>query len=226
MIPKALSVLLLGVVLALVSACGDERAASTPTTPLYVAIGASDAVGTGARNPTTEGWVPQLYQKLPAGTRLANLGIGGLRLRQAVDQVLPVAVDLKPSIVTVWLGVNDLAGGVALDAYGADLDRLLGALANQTNARVYIANLPDLTLLPAFFIFPKEQVRAQVQQWNAVIAERAAANGATLVDLYAGWTELRERTDYISADGLHPSTAGHRRLAELFWQTISTNERS
>src|SRR5262249_7245862 len=121
-----------------VAACGaDETVRSGAATgPLYVAIGASEGVGTGARNRSSEGWVPLLAGKMPAGTRLANLGIGGLRINQALDQVLPVAVDLQPSVVTVWLAVNDLADGVPLASYRADLDTLLGTLARETQARV------------------------------------------------------------------------------------------
>jgi acyl-CoA thioesterase-1 len=211
--------------LAILGACTTDGTKShTDTSPLYVAIGASDTVGTGARNPGTEGWVAQLHQKMPAGTRLANLGIGSLLLHQALDQVLPVAVDLRPSVVTVWLAVNDLASGVPLETYHADLDTLLGTFERETDARVYVANIPDLTVLPAFQSRPADPLRREIERWNETIAVVAAAHRAVLVDLYAGWSELRDRRDYISRDGLHPSTLGHRRLAELFWAAIGNRE--
>lgn len=189
--------------------------------PLYVAIGASDSVGTGARDPAREGWVPQLHARMPAGTRLVNLGIGGLKLDEALAQSLPVAVDLQPSVVTVWLAVNDFAGNVSLAAYQAGLDTLLGTLRRETQARVYVANMPDLTLLPAFAGRDPETLRVQVQQWNDAIAASAVANNAVLVDLFGGWQELREqRRGYISQDGLHPTTRGYRRLAEIFWSAM------
>lgn len=218
---RALTAALLAVV-AFAVACTAETPAgrSEDLTPLYVAIGASESVGAGARDPSLEGWVPQLHAKMPRGTRLANLGINGLRIQQAVEQTLPVAVDLRPTTVTVWLSVNDLAGGVPLESYRADLDLLLGTLRQETRARVYVANIPDLTLLPAFSPQPPAELRAEVERWNAAIAESAAANGATLVDLFTGWQELRQQRDYVSRDGLHPSTRGHRRLAEIFWSTM------
>src|SRR6266540_3306165 len=184
---------LLALLATMALACTAEEGArpKESAAPLYVAIGASDSVGTGARNPATEGWVAQLHQKMPAGTRLANLGIGGLQTQQAIDQALPVALDLQPSIVTVWLAVNDYAAGVPLAAYRADLDTLLGALAQGTRARVYVANVPDLTLLPVFRDRPPDALRADVALWNAAIAEAAAAHGATLIDLFTGWSELR-----------------------------------
>lgn len=216
-----IAVLLASLVLVALACGPDERGtAQESITPLYVAIGASDSVGTGARDPSTEGWVPQLHRKMPGGTRLANLGIGGLKTRQAVEQALPVAVDLKPTVVTVWLAVNDLAGGIGLAAYQADLDVLLGTLTRETRARVYVANIPDLTQLPAFSGRDPSELRDEVRRWNAAIAASAEANSATLVDLHGGWAELRERRDFISRDGLHPSSRGHRRLAELFWAAM------
>ena len=208
--------------LAFAVACTTESpsARTDDLTPLYVAIGASESVGTGARNPAVEGWVPQLHARMPKGTRLANLGIGGLKTRQAVEQTLPVAVDLRPTTVTVWLAVNDLVSGVPLESYRADLDLLLGTLRRETRARVYVANIPDLTLLPAFSRQPQAELRTEVERWNAAIAESAVANGATVVDLFTGWQELRQQRDYVSRDGLHPSTRGHRRLAEIFWAAM------
>ncbi len=206
----------------LAAACERNDAPRPPVdaAPLYVAIGASDSVGTGSRNPAADGWVSRLHAKMASETRLANLGIGGLQLRQALDQSLPVAVDLQPSVVTLWMGVNDFAAGVVIDDYQTDLNIVLTTLARDTRARVYVANLPDLTLLPAFRERPRDALRADVQRWNEVIAEAVATHGAVLVDLHGGWSELRERPDLISRDGLHPSTRGHQRLADLFWQAM------
>jgi lysophospholipase L1-like esterase len=157
---------------------------------------------------------------MPAGTKLANLGIGGLKTRQAVEQVLPVALDLQPTVVTVWLAVNDLAGGVALEAYRADLDLLLGTLRRETRARIYVANIPDLTALPAFQGRDTTALVQEVRRWNAAIAASAQAHDVALVDLYTGWQELHQHPEYVSRDGLHPSSRGHRRLADIFWSAM------
>lgn len=217
--PYFFSVFLVVVVLA--SGCSDDAATSVARQPLYVALGASDSVGTGATNPAAEGWVAQLHSRMTPGTRLANLAWGGATLRQVNEQALPVAVDLQPSVVTVWLAVNDLTGNVPLETYIQDLDLMLGRLRLETRARVYVANLPDLTLLPALSGRPAGALRSEVTRWNAAITETAARNGAQLVDLLAGWQDLRTHPEYISRDGLHPSSAGHRRLADVFWSAIT-----
>jgi acyl-CoA thioesterase-1 len=207
-----------------VAGCSETRpqpAATEREHPVYVAIGASDSVGTGARDPARDGWVPQLHARMLAGTHLVNLGIGGLTIHQALEQSLPIAVDLQPSIVTVWLAVNDLAAGVPLESYQLDLDTMLGTLQRDTPARVYVANLPDLTFLPAFENRDRAELSAEVQHWNDVIAASVTAHDAVLVDLFAGWTELRDqRQSYVSRDGLHPTSRGYRRLAEIFWTAM------
>lgn len=211
---------LLTLAAAMLAGCTSDDEARRPAPALLVAIAASDGVGAGAANPAADGWVPRLRALMPAGTRLANLSIPSLRVQQAVEQALPVAVDLQPSVVAVWLTVNDLTAGVPLESYRASLDELLGTLATRTTARVYIANLPDLTQLPALRGIQPEALRATTEEWNGVIAEVAAAHGAVVVDLYTGWEELRSHPEYISRDGLHPSSLGYQRLAALFWSAI------
>jgi lysophospholipase L1-like esterase len=49
----------------------------------------------------------------------------------------------------------------------------------------------------------------------------AAAEGALLVDLYAGMAG--DVTRYIGVDGLHPNEAGYARMAELILQVIREN---
>jgi lysophospholipase L1-like esterase len=57
-----------------------------------------------------------------------------------------------------------------------------------------------------------EDVRRVVAAYNAVIARVAAASGAVLVDL----SGERDVAGLTSGDGFHPSTAGHRRIAQEF----------
>ena len=183
---------------------------------MYVAIGASDSYGVGTDDPATESWPAVLAHYLPSGTHFVNLGVPGILLHRAVEVELPVALDAHPTLVTVWLAVNDLAAGVPLPRYRHDLGVLLSTLQRATHARVLIANVPDLTLLPAFRAYPG--LGLVVASWNAVIAAEARAHGAILVDVYAHWRDLALHPEYVGPDGLHPTAEGYRRLAELFWR--------
>jgi acyl-CoA thioesterase-1 len=211
---------LLPILMLVVGSCLPGETGRWRASPVrYVALGASDSVGVGARDAEREGWVYQVYSRLPAGSKLINLGISGSRIDQAIDQQLPVALAADPELITVWLAVNDLNARVPLERYAADLDRLLGSL-EQTRARVLVGNVPDLAQLAAYRGVDPALVRNEVDSWNAVIASTTLRHGALLVDLHASWTELAQHPEYIASDGFHPSSEGHARLAELYWQTL------
>lgn len=198
---------------------------ATPNPALtYVAIGASDAFGVGTVDPNHDNWPSVLSRKLTVSGRqihLVNLGIPGATAALALRDELPVALDAQPAVVTIWLGVNDLDQGVTLDTYIQGLRSLIRALAQTGQTRVFVGNLPELSLLPYFTARDNPAVlRQQTRQWNAAIASACAIEGATLVDVFAGWGELASHPEYISQDGLHPSSAGAERLAALFAEAM------
>jgi lysophospholipase L1-like esterase len=197
--------------------CSSPNSAPPHT---YVALGASDAVGIGAPDPAHDGWVPQFGASLGAGTRVVNLGVSGSTLHQALAEQLGPALDAHPDVVTVWLAVNDLNAHVPLESYGSDLDRLL-AMLEPTHARILVANVPDLTALAPYAGVPADQLSAEVDRWNLVIAETAARHGAELVDLHAHWQEVAKHPEYLSGDGFHPSPEGYQRLAAVFSETYA-----
>ena len=211
--------------LLLAMACGAPGTELSPQTrpPVYVALGASDAVGVGAADPARDSWVAVLHRQLPPDTRLVNLGIGGILLRDALVQQLPVALDAAPDLVTVWLAVNDFNARVPLQEYSASLDELLGQLATRTQARILVANIPDLTLVPIYGVVGRDILQAEIARWNAAIAAAAERHGAILVDLYPLGPELAGRPEFVGLDGFHPSAEGYRRLAEVMWQAIEAN---
>jgi lysophospholipase L1-like esterase len=199
--------------------CGASKPSQPAPRPLtYVAIGASDTVGVGATTPDQESWPAQLQRRLPPDTRLVNLGISGSLLHQALDQQLPIAVDSDPDLVTVWLAVNDYVARVPLDRYAADLDVLLGELRAKTRATVLVGNVPDLRALPSASRFDLRDL----DRWNAVIEEAARTHDMTVVDLRGTWREVAQHPEYISSDGFHPSTAGYRQLADLFYASAAS----
>jgi acyl-CoA thioesterase-1 len=210
----------------LVVACSGPPAdlVRTPRPLVYVAIGASDAVGVGAVDPARDGWVPVLHRRLPVDARLVNLGISGSLLREALVQQLPVALDANPDLVTVWLAVNDFAAQVPLEEYCAGLDQLLDAITTQTHARVLVANVPDLTQVPVFGAVPRDLLEAEILRWNAAIADVVDRHGAVLVDLYPFGAELAGRPELVGGDGFHPSTRGYRRLAEVMWAAVEAHQ--
>ena len=215
----------------LLAGCGGKSATPAPPverparpTLTYLAIGASDAFGIGTADPDRESWPTDLAAQLGSGVHLINLGIPGATVASALQTELPIALDSHPDDVTVWLAVNDFAGGVALDTYQAQLAQLLNALrSGLPHARITVGNIPDLTLVPRFWYADPGPLRAAVQAWNRAIAADCAAAHVTLVDLYGGWQELSQHPEYFSSDGFHPSAAGAERLAQLFAASLLTS---
>ena len=109
------------------------------------------------------------------------------------------------------------------DNYFHDLNYLLQELHVSTHARIVMANLPDLSRLPAFANetpSQKAQMLVAIQKWNEEIAQLAKKYGVALVDLFSQGSQITTHPEYISGDGFHPSPSGYVQLANYFWQVI------
>jgi hypothetical protein len=127
---------------------------------VYMAVGASDAVGIGA-TPITNGYVFRIEDALEEEVKnvhLLNIGIPGADL-DAIAKAAKTTLRLgaHPDLVTIWVGANDVIDGVDPDDFEADLDDLLDRLENN-DTFIVIADLPDLTQLPRFREEPRETV--------------------------------------------------------------------
>ncbi len=195
---------------------GGSSATSSPRSIVYVALGASDAVGIGAV-PLTKGYVYDLQgdlEALPANTALVNLGINGAEIGQIVAEELPTALAADPDVVTLWTGANDVVGGADPVAFGVALDQCLGALENGTHALVFVGDLPDLTQAPRFVNDPDPDVTpARVQAFNDQIATAVQAHGYVLVHLASAVLT----SDLFFVDGFHPNNDGYAQIAAAFW---------
>ncbi|MGH9211391.1 MAG: SGNH/GDSL hydrolase family protein [Acidimicrobiales bacterium] len=209
------------------SGAADAPAAATAAPPhTYVAVGASESVGVGADRPPVEAWPRVLYRTaLDRNTVFVNMGVEASTVDEALAEQLPLALELRPTLVTVWLNVNDLAAGVPSATYERQLTTLVHALRQDGRARVLVANIPPLEELPAYQAlagaqFPSpDEVTARVAAYNETIERVATAEGAELVDLHAAGVEAVDEgafAELVSADGFHPSTEGHARIAEIF----------
>lgn len=208
------------------SSGGTNASALTPTqraSYIYVAIGASETFGTGADRPATQNWPADLSVHLPQGTQLVNLGIPGITAPQALDSEVPEAIDASPNLVTVWLGTNDIVNMVTLADYQQSLDTILTELASISHVHIAVANIPDLNLLPRFYSFDQAALQAEVEQWNKVVAQEVKSHGDLLVDVYSQSSELLGHPEYLSGDGLHPSTLGYQQIANYFYEVLKAN---
>jgi len=190
----------------------------------YVAIGASDSVGVGARDPVMGSWPARLAALLPSGSTFRNVAVSGSLADQARIEQLPLALREQPTVVTIWLAVNDLNAEVAPSAHAAALGAIVDALVRDTPARIFVGTVPDLRAVPAYAGADQAALIARIGAYNAGIAALGAkhAGRVVVVDLFTGSAELTSQIT-VSPDGFHPSDAGYTLIAARFAEAMRTN---
>ncbi len=190
----------------------------------YVALGDSTVYGEGATG-SERNYVSLVHERLRAvypASHLVNLGVRGATAANVVDGQLERAVALRPDLVTLSIGPNDITRGRAAAEYERDLETIFGMLRKETPAVLVVNLIPDLTLTPRFR--GREgaaEVGRQVARFNRALRGKARAHGVEIVDLFTqSRREVPRRPELIAADGYHPSDQGYARWAELMWQGV------
>ena len=179
----------------------------------YVALGDSFTEGVGDPDPTrpngVRGWADRVAEVLGSvddGFSYANLAIRGRKLRQVVDEQLEPALALRPDLVTVYAGGNDiLRPSVDIDAMMAPYDDAVARL-RQAGTQVLLFTGFDLGQAPVL-----GRLRGRVAVYNEIVREVADTHGAGIVDFW----RMREHRDWRlwDVDRIHMSTLGHRHMA-------------
>lgn len=184
-----------------------------PRIERYVAIGDStvegldDPDGRGAYR----GWADRLAAKLAAeqGSVLyANLAIRGRTTRQVREEQLGPAVAMRPDLVAVVSGTNDLLRShFDPSALRDDVEAMQGTLTG-CGATVITFTLPDLgDVMPL-----ARMVRRRLLQLNQIVRDAGAKTGAIVCDFAAHRVASDPRL--WSDDRLHANSAGHARIAD------------
>jgi lysophospholipase L1-like esterase len=188
-----------------------------------VTLGDSITIGMGDPDPHGpkggwRGWVRLLADGLP-GAELHNLAVLGAQAKHVERDQLPVALDLRPDIATVVVGINDtLRAGFSPQRTGQSVARTVAAL-RAGGTEVLTMRLPD----PArMFGLPDALARPLSRRIRGVNVEldRVAAQFGTL-----HWDASNDQQTYDrlnwSVDRLHPNERGHRLIACRFWDQLA-----
>ena len=179
---------------------------------LYVAIGDSAAQGIGASRPA-HSYVGVIAKHIGDTLRVANLGISGATVRIAIDSELPAFRKLKPDLVTVCIGANDIAN-FDPERFKADIHELFDALP----AHAIVSDLPSFYFLPG----EKKVVIA-----NRIIRDAAAERGLTVASLHARTKKqgLWGVSTQFAGDLFHPNDRGYRIWASAFEPAVDARVR-
>ena len=179
----------------------------------YVAIGDSQTEGLwdGDDSAGLTGFADRLAAMVDThhpGLLYANLAVRGRRIADLIDEQLTPALQMRPDLITVCIGMNDVTRpgrhfGRALD----DLDTVYARLAD-SGATVVTTTFPDVSaILPVGRV-----IVSRVHRINDRIRTAADRHGFRLVDLYSA-PSMRHH-DTWSPDRIHGSTKGHILFAE------------
>ncbi|MFG3258618.1 SGNH/GDSL hydrolase family protein [Streptomyces sp. NPDC048172] len=186
----------------------------------YVALGDSQTEGVGDGDDATglRGWADRLAERLAGanpGLEYANLAVRGRLAGQVRAQQLASALELRPDLVTVLAGMNDLIRpGYDADEVAGHLEAMFAALT-AAGARVATLTFPDVSritplarpLAPRVAVL-NDRIRAAARRHGVLVAE---THGHPVVTDPRLW----------STDRLHASPLGHQRIADAVAHTLS-----
>lgn len=178
----------------------------------FVAVGDSCTEGIDDPHPDGtgyRGWADMVAEHLASqlpGLRYANLAVRGRRLDQIHAEQVPTAVDLKPDLVSVFGGANDVLQASTWDA-GRTVASLRAAVrAVHGQATVVMFTLPEMRWSPG-----GSRLRARIDVVNDAVLATAKEFGAIVVDVRDNPATGDRR--YFAADRLHLGERGHQLLA-------------
>ncbi|RTE51837.1 acylhydrolase [Arenibacter aquaticus] len=165
-------------------------------------------------NSITIGWIntrPNFFKGKP----YINRGISGQTTPQMLLRFRQDVIDLKPKVVVILAGTNDIAGntGPATPKMIVDNIKSMAQLARANGIKVIISSV-----LPAFDypwrpgLKPNEKIPAL----NTLLKEYAEANGHIYLDYFSVMADDNNGLPKKYAkDGVHPTAAGYALMEPL-----------
>lgn len=171
-------------------------------------------------NSITIGWLhtqPEFFEGKP----FVNRGIGGQTTPQMLLRFRQDVIELKPKVVMILAGTNDIAGNTGPMTLDQILDNLISmaelALANDIE--------PVLcSVLPASVYPWKPAMRPDVKipELNAMIRSYAQEAKLVYLDYFSAMANDQNGLDAdLAEDGVHPTRKGYEIMAPLAGAAIA-----
>jgi acyl-CoA thioesterase I len=193
----------------------------------YVALG--DSTGLGVGNQSDGGYPERLFRRLKSAgfnAGILNLAQSGATTREVAQGQVQKAVSMRPSLVTLGVGTNDLWRMVPVGTFEMNL-KLIANQLEASGAEIVVSTLVDLTQAPiaglveTFLRIPKALFSRRVHELNERLNALARRTRFTVVDMFSfSARELASHPEYFCEDGFHPSSVGYDRWAELMWPAV------
>jgi lysophospholipase L1-like esterase len=171
-------------------------------------------------NSITDAWA-QYFPAMFPGKPYVGRGISGQTTPQMLVRFRQDVIALKPAVVVILAGTNDIAGNTGPSTLEMIEDNLasMAELAQANGIRVVLASvLPvyDYPWKPGLEPAPK------IVTLNHWIQQYASTRHAVYLDYHSAMADERQgmRQD-LSSDGVHPNEAGYHIMAPLADRAIS-----
>jgi lysophospholipase L1-like esterase len=167
----------------------------------------------------TDNWGRYAGEFFP-GRPYVNRGISGQTTPQMLVRFWPDVVALKPRAVVILAGTNDIAGntGPATPQMIEDNLAAMAAIARQNDIKVVFASILPATAYPWR---PGVWPAATIRELNAWMKAYCTQERLVYLDYHSAMVgaEGGLRAE-LSADGVHPNTAGYAVMAPLAQKAI------
>ncbi len=171
----------------------------------------------------TDFWAPRFGTDFP-GKLYVGRGISGQTTPQMLIRFRPDVIDLKPKVVVILAGTNDIAGNTG-PMTPADIEGNLTSMAELAKANgikvIFSSVLPTNDY---FKRMTDRRPNETIDQLNAWMMNYCRQNGDTLyLDYHAAMLDDQKvLKKELSDDGLHPNAAGYAIMAPLAEKAITT----
>jgi lysophospholipase L1-like esterase len=165
-------------------------------------------------NSITEGW-SRVDSGFFSGKPYVNRGISGQTTPQMLVRFRPDVINLKPSVIVILAGINDIAGNTGPSTLEMIEDNLASMvdLAKANSIPVVLSSV-----LPAFDFpwRPGMEPAEKVVQLNVWIKNCAQKKGCVYLDYFTPMSDQRHGLKKeLTFDGVHPNLAGYKVMEPL-----------
>ncbi|HYO84795.1 MAG TPA: SGNH/GDSL hydrolase family protein [Bryobacteraceae bacterium] len=162
----------------------------------------------------TEGW-GQGQTKFFPGKPYFNRGISGQTTPQMLVRFRQDVISLKPKVVVIQGGANDLAGVAGPMTQGTAAEHLMSMvdLARANGIRVVIASLTPVC--DCYRNVTARRPPGKIIGMNAWLKDFAEQSGAVYLNYYSALVEGRAFRKDLTADGVVPNEAGYNLMSAL-----------
>ena len=169
----------------------------------------------------TEEW-SNLYPEYFIERGYINRGIGGQTTSQMLIRFKPDVVDLKPEIVVVLAGTNDIAGNTGPSNAKMITDNIFSMAEI---AKAYQMKVVLSSILPVYeYDWAKEikDLPSTIQAVNEALKQYASDHELIYLDYFSSMVDERQglNSDYTS-DGVHPNESGYILMSSLAEEVLS-----